>query len=242
MPGGRQSRRAEDARRAERLSCTPGLLSAPLRTALSRPARPDACSPPEVSGPPAWGPRRGRAPPPEPHGRALEFGPFPPGSAPWPAGAPGGLRRPGSWRVSVGDGGGCAGRQAWRRAGTCFDLPGAAGGSERRPWRSLGGVARAQDAAAGRPRWERAPPPPWRASAVAVVSMAFPTPAWRRAAVSAATPGRAVSGASTVTEQWGPRVAAWRRARPVKRSGPGEAAAARSPSRDAPASPPPPPA
>lgn len=46
---------------------------------------------------------------------------------------------------------GRAGRQAWRRAGTCFALPLAAGGCERRPWRSLGGVACGVPRVAGGP-------------------------------------------------------------------------------------------
>lgn len=79
-------------------------------------------------------------PPPEPHRGALEFGPFqgtfPPWSAPWPAQAFTTLVPGGSRLAMVG----CAGRQALRKAGTCFDLLLAACGSKRRPWRSLGGV------------------------------------------------------------------------------------------------------
>lgn len=44
---------------------------------------------------------------------------------------------------------GRAGSQDLRRAATCFDLPLAAFGPKRRPWRSLRGVVRVVDGVAG---------------------------------------------------------------------------------------------
>lgn len=106
-----------------------------------------------------------------------------------------------------GSGSAMVGRQASRRAGSCFDLPSAAGGLKRRPWRSLGRTSRGARSAVGRAWWmERSP----------CASLAlFLRGCGPRGAVSCLrrgqVPGESVvrpapaAGSTPVTEQWGAR-------------------------------------
>ena len=152
-----------------------------------------------------------------------------------------------------GSGSAMVGRQASRRAGSCFDLSSAAGGPKRRPWRSLGRTSRGARSlpGPGAPRlavWRA-----WWMERSPCGSLAlFLRGCGRRGTVSCLRRGQApgesvvrpapAAGWTPVTEQWGARErgvaggrGGWRGL--AGRTG---AAAARCPSGGLPSSPPPP--